>query len=170
MKLISFLTLVLFSALSLAGSVSTGSFSQKTISHGYSDVSGESVSKQNGSGTAAYGDILNGRIDTYTRADKTITKFDGESRTHSITKTSGSNSGINGSSVSMTKGKTRGDMDSVTKVNNLVSGDYELFTFDANGFNNESGTFSEGYKSKNVGYERYKTTFKSNSASAYTSY
>ena len=154
----------------MAGSVSTGSFTQKTISHGTSSIVGKSISTQNGSGVSAYGDFLNGRIDTYTRADKTITKFDGESRTHSITKTSGSNSGINGSSVSMTKGVTRGTMDSVTKVNDLVSGNYQLFTFDANGFNSESGTFSEGYTAKNVGYESYKTTFKSNSASAYTSY
>lgn len=159
-----------FAPMALAGQFGTGSFSQKTVSHGNSTITGTAINLQNGSGMSGMGELLNGRLETYTRADSTITTFDGESRTHKITKTSGSNSGISGSSVSMTKGTTRGSMDSVATINDLVSGTYNQFTYDANGFNSESGTFSESYAGTNVGYESYKTDFKANSASAYPSY
>ena len=170
MKVLIFLTLAIFSVFSMAGVINTGSFSSKTVSHGYSDTTGKSISTQTGSGTAVYGELLNGRIDTYTRDDETITKFDGHSHTSKVTKTNGTNNGINGSSVSVTKGSTDGYMDSVVKTNNLVAGTYEQFTYDDNGYNYESGSFSEAYNQKDVAYEDYTTDFKAESTSAYTVY
>ena len=168
--MLSFLTLILFSALSMAGGVNTGLFSQKTISNGYSVVNGESISTQSGSGVAANGELFNGRIDTYTRNDSTVTEFNGYANTSKVTKTNGSNSGMTGSSVSVTKGTTDGYMNSVASVDNLVAGTYEQFTYDATGFNYESGDFSEGVQSTTNGYENYTTKFNAQSASAYTAY
>lgn len=106
MKLISFLTLVLFSALSLAGSVSTGSYSQTIVSAGYSETSGEAIKTQAGSGIAAYGEVLNGRVDTYTRDDITITAFEGDTNTAKVTQVNGTSNGNIGSSVVIVEGSS----------------------------------------------------------------
>lgn len=159
-----------YGSIALAGNFNSSDYSQTTVSHGRSETSGESVSTQNGTGISAMGELFNGRVETYERNDSTITEFEGDSRTNKITVTNGSSTGLTGSSISMTDGVTRGHMDYDTSVDDSIAGTYEQFTYDANGFNYESGTFSEGTESNTSGHETYRTEFEAESMSAYATY
>lgn len=170
MKALIALTLALFASFSFAGSVSSGSFSTKTTAYTHTEIQGETSSAVYGEGETNLIDGLNYRNEEYTRDEYTVTEFDGESNTTRVTKTQGSNKGLIGHSVSNTKSTTEGYTDSVTYVDNAITGDYETFSIGQGGINYEEGYFEDLEQVTKYEYQDYETKYNSESSTAYTAW
>lgn len=170
MKALIILTALLFSVTSLAGSVGNGSFESYTTSTTYTELTGVKSAYEAGEGTNKMLDGLNYRNEEYVRDDYSLTDIDGNSYTTRYTQTMGSNQGMIGHSVTESESYTDGYVDTVTHIDDAVTGTYEEFSIGAGGINYENGIFENLENTQSMSYQDYETDTYSNSSTAYTSW
>jgi len=169
MKLLIAFTAVLFSAFSMAGSVSSGSFHTQSESSGYTSVSGVTTITEKGRGTVSVevDDIV--RVEDYKRNDSSVDTFSGGFNTESYSETYGYNDGMEGYSSTDSNFSSDGYINSTVVVRNSIKGDYEVFEDHYRHTHElESGKFARLEESTAVSYNSIDTWGHSSNESAYS--
>lgn len=171
MKLISFLTLVLFSALSLAGSLDNSISTTTVHSVGYSQSTGEAASSVIGKGTATFFIGSDYRKETFKRNDVTSSSSYGNARTVTdVISVSGSD-GFMGFASSVGTSVTKGYGHSESNASNSIKGKYlEISHTGWVETAYESGKFENTSSSTNVANETYKASTVFNSDSVFAAW